>query len=93
MASDYADKKVQILAINVDEDRTEAKKLLDKLNLPKSSMDILWDTKSKVVSVYDIQSMPSSFIVDSEGIIRFIHVGFRSRDPAEWRQEIDGLRK
>jgi thiol-disulfide isomerase/thioredoxin len=91
LAADYRGKKVVIVAINVDQDRNAAKKLIAKLGLTTSPIDILWDTKSKVVSVYDIETMPSSFILDARGVIRFTHSGFHSQDPVLWRKEIESL--
>jgi cytochrome c biogenesis protein CcmG, thiol:disulfide interchange protein DsbE len=91
LAADYNGKKVRVLAINVDSNRADAKKLLGTLGLAGSNLEILWDTKSKVVSTYNVESMPSSFIVDPKGIVRFTHVGFHSQDPQIWRQEIEQL--
>jgi peroxiredoxin len=91
LAAEFKGKKVQVLAINVDEDRAAAKKLLAKLGLSSSRMEILYDPKSKVVSAYNIDNMPTSFILDSKGIIRFLHAGYHPQDPASWRQEIDRL--
>ncbi len=91
LAVDYKGKNARVVAINVDEEPAEAKKMLARLNLPPSRMDILFDSKSKVVSAYNIDTMPASFILDSKGTIRFAHKGFRETDPARWREEIDTL--
>jgi thiol-disulfide isomerase/thioredoxin len=91
LAADYKGKKIKIFAINVDQNRKEGEALLRKLGLTSSAFHILWDSKSKVVSAYNIDSMPSSFIIDSRGIIRFVHHGFRTQDPPVWRQEISSL--
>ncbi len=91
LAARYRGKNVKVLAINVDRDRRAAKKLLSRLGLTAPHLEILWDTKSKVVSAYNIEGMPSSFILDAHGIIRFKHAGFHSQDPESWRHEIDRL--
>ncbi len=93
LGGDYRGRKVQVLAINVDEDRKAAKRTLQKLGLTNSHLEILWDSKSKVVSTYNIETMPSSFILDQQGIIRFTHAGFHPHDPETWHQEIDSLLK
>ena len=87
----YKGKKVRVLAINVDPRRTPAKKLLAKLGLRSSHLEILWDSKSRVVGAYNIETMPSSFILDLHGVIRYVHSGFHTQDPGLWRQEIDSL--
>jgi len=91
LAGEYQSKKVIILAVNVDEDRTAAQKTLARLGPGASHLQVLWDTLSKTVSIYNIDSMPTSYILDQRGIIRFTHAGFHSHDPAIWRQEIDSL--
>jgi thiol-disulfide isomerase/thioredoxin len=91
LATHYKGQKVRVLAINVDHYRKPAKKLLAKLGLASPHVEILWDSKSKVVGAYNIDTMPSSFILDAHGIIRYTHSGFHSQDPEQWRQEIDRL--
>jgi thiol-disulfide isomerase/thioredoxin len=91
LAAQYKGKKVRVLAINVDPRPSPAKKLLAKLGLRSSHLEILWDSKSKAVGAYNIDTMPSSFILDSHGMIRYVHSGFHRQDPDLWRQEIDSL--
>jgi thiol-disulfide isomerase/thioredoxin len=91
LAADYKSKKLQVVAINVDTDRHAAKELLKKLGLSTPHFEILWDPKSKAVSAYNIEAMPSSFILDQKGIIRFVHVSYHEHDPATWHKEIDSL--
>jgi len=93
LASDYNGKKLKVIGINVDQDKNAAKKLISQLGLSTSSIEILWDSKSKVVNTYSIEGMPSSFIIDPKGIIRFTHIGFHHNDPETWRHEINQLNK
>lgn len=93
LARHYKGKPVRVVAINVDEDRKAAQRTLAKLNLQNASFEILWDPRSKAVSAYNVATMPGSFILDQRGIVRAIHEGFRSGDPAQWREEIDALLK
>ena len=37
--------------------------------------------------------MPSSFIIDKTGTVRFVHKGFKSGEEAQIAQEIKGLIK
>lgn len=92
LASDYKGKKFRVLAINVDSDRAAARALLSTLKLSHSSMEILWDTQSRVVSAYNIPAMPSSYLIDPQGRIRYIHAGYQPSDTAAWRKEINELR-
>ena len=91
LAEEYKKENFALLAVNVDADAVLAHKFLRTLPLPPSPMAIIWDSDSKTVSAYDPQTMPSSYIVDSQGIIRFIHSGYTSSDTAKWRQEIESI--
>ena len=90
---DEAGKNVAVIAINVDKEQFKAGTLLTKLGLQSPNMEILWDPESKAVAAYDVETMPTSFILDTRGIIRFVHSGFQNHDPEKWRKEIDGLLK
>jgi hypothetical protein len=39
------------------------------------------------------QAMPTSYIIDRSGVIRFVHFGYRENDPSEWVKEIESLLK
>jgi thiol-disulfide isomerase/thioredoxin len=93
LAAQYGLKKLRVVAINVDRERMPAKKILSQLGSNISNVEILWDSQSKVVGTYQIEGMPSSFILDPQGRIAFIHTGFHPHDPESWRQEIDRLIK
>ena len=83
--------KVRVVAINADNSRSKAAALLDTLRLEFSPMEILWDPQSRVIAAYDPPKMPSSYILDSAGVVRSIHAGFHAGDEKAWRREIDGL--
>ena len=93
LAIDEAGKNVSVIALDVDQEQNKASTLLTKLGLSSPDMEILWDWESKAVAAYNVDAMPTSFILDAQGVIRFVHSGFRNHDPEKWRQEIDGLLK
>jgi thiol-disulfide isomerase/thioredoxin len=89
LAASYKGKKVRVLAINVDKNRAAAKRLLAKLGLTAPAFELFWDTQSKAVSAFDAQTMPSSYVLDPRGIVRYVHSGYKPQDPAAWRREIN----
>ena len=91
LASEYKAKGLQIDAINIDRDRPSADKFLNRFAKEGLSLNVLFDPKARVAAAYGARALPSSYIVDSKGVIRFTHVGFRPDDPATWRREIDSL--
>lgn len=91
LARDYRDRPVAVLAVNVDEDAQAAKAVLKRLSLHRPGFRRLRDQNSRVAARYNLESMPSSFIVDAAGIVRYTHTGFRPSDPGVWRTEIESL--
>ena len=93
LAKKYADSGLTILAINQDKKRTSMQEFLGKFSVTPSNMIILTDPNSSVISQYGPRAMPTSYVIDKEGVVRYIHFGFGESDPSKWIKEIDALIK
>lgn len=94
LAKKYNDSDMVILAVNIDKKRNNVDEFLGKLPEPLSKkMFVLLDPQSKVVSSYAVRAMPTSFIIDKEETIRYVHLGFSETDPDKWITEVDSLLK
>ncbi len=91
LANEYKDHNVRVLAIILDKSLERVAGFLEKMNVDPGAVIILQDPSAKVVANYVARSMPTSFVVDHKGIIRFVHFGYDDKDPAKWRAEIDAL--
>lgn len=91
LANEYKGHRVTVVAINLDKARERVEKFLEKMKVTPAALRILMDPDGKVVSSYVARSMPSSFIIDQNGVIRFVHFGYSDKDPMKWRQEINSL--
>ena len=69
-----------ILAINsaIQDDRSDADALVQELGL---TFPILWDEDGAVTQAYQVKSLPTSFFVDKEGIIREVIIGGPMAEP------------
>jgi len=67
-------RKFIVLAINVDEDRS----ILNKLNLSQMPRNLFFDPTDKELEPYEVVSIPVTFIIDPEGIIRETITGPRN---------------
>jgi len=86
----YGDKLV-VLAVNVDEKAANMEKFLAKHAV---SFTVVRDAQQKLVAVAEPQTMPTSFILDGEGRVRFLHSGFHGEDTRkEYISEIESLLK
>jgi thiol-disulfide isomerase/thioredoxin len=55
------------------------------------SFTLAWDKEKSVAASYKPDSMPTSFVVDKQGLVRFVHPGFREGDERKIETEIKSL--
>jgi thiol-disulfide isomerase/thioredoxin len=78
MAGRLKQKGVQIIAVSVDEDKESAQTFLG--SRPSWSLTVAHDPKGKLPEALQPGKMPSSYVVDAEGIIRYVNEGFERGD-------------
>jgi len=75
----------QILAVNVDQDPEKARNFLAHTQVGYPSAT---DPKGRIPGIFGIETMPTSFLIDRSGVIRYVHHGFRKGDVAPLRERI-----
>jgi len=55
------------------------------------SFPIVWDADQSVADQYDPATMPTSYLIDRQGIVRFVHVGFTDGDDEVLRTQVELL--
>jgi len=86
--------EVTVIAVSVDEpDSTKKEQLTQFATENHAKFSIVWDKEHTAVEKYGMRSltMPSSFIVDKTGIVRFVHVGFKDGEESKVAEEVKGL--
>ena len=86
--SRYQDLGFTILAVNVDENRDEALRFLDKVPV---NYPILYDPESSVSELYEVPAMPTTVMIDRDGNARYIHYGYKPGYEAEYETQIREL--
>ena len=79
-----------LLGVNVDDDPHTALATAAKLGV---SFPVLLDTDKKVSKLYDLNTMPSTVVIDRDGKMRFLHRGYRAGTEGDYEQQIRGLLK
>ncbi|MEJ7598030.1 MAG: TlpA disulfide reductase family protein [Kofleriaceae bacterium] len=74
--------KVTFVAINVNNDKADGKKFNKKLKLANMTLVYMPEEKSGVAPRYGAETMPSSFLIDPQGVVRLVRAGFDERDAA-----------
>ena len=87
----FSDKGLVILAINVDENRSDMEDFLKK---NAANFAVVRDAGHKLVAHAGIATIPSSFLIDREGKVRFVHTGYRGTETKKkYEEEIQSLLK
>jgi cytochrome c biogenesis protein CcmG/thiol:disulfide interchange protein DsbE len=85
---EYEAKGVAVLAVNLDERRKDADAFL---GAHPHQMPVLFDPKGASPVAFGVKGMPTSFVIDRTGTIRFTHMGYTGDVDASYRQEIAQL--
>jgi len=87
----FSDKGLVIVAVNVDENRADMEAFLKK---NAANFAVLRDSAQKLVATAGIATMPSSFLIDRDGKVRFVHTGYRGAETKKkYEEEIETLLK
>ena len=85
MRSEFPATEFQIIAVNLDQKTKKALRFLSKnpIGYPSAS-----DPKGLLPDQFGVDTMPTSYLIDREGVIRYVHRGFQRGDGAKLRNEI-----
>jgi len=85
----YSDRGLLIVAVNVDEARKDMDEFL-KAN--PAGFTVVRDAAQALVAKANVGTMPSSFILDRQGKVRFVHSGFHGdKTRKQYEEEIESL--
>ena len=82
---DLGGSRFEVIAINVDERLDDALRFLEHYPM---NYDVLSDPQGATAAAYALPGMPTSFVVDPEGRVTLVHVGFRRGDMQAIRAHI-----
>lgn len=78
----------EIVAINVDENTDDARKFLQKHPV---SYPIAKDPKGILPGVFGVKAMPTSYLIDQNGVVQYVHAAFKEGDIEKIKVEIQKL--
>ena len=79
------DRDFEVLAVNLDEDPGDGSRFL--VTYPVG-YTVLSDPTGRVAKRYSLKTMPTSFLVDRSGVVRYVHKGFHAADIEKIRSRI-----
>jgi peroxiredoxin len=90
LSEKYAASGLSIVAISEDEEE-------DKDKIPGfaetygAKFKLGWDRDKSIARSYKPETMPSSFLIDKGGVVRFAHVGYHDGEETQVEKEIKEL--
>lgn len=85
---DLAGQGFAVLGVNVDRNRRDALRFLERTGV---AFPVVFDPEGQWAERYALPGMPSGYLVDREGVVRYRHVGYRERDLPALLREIEQL--
>ena len=89
LAEQYSERGVLVLALNIDGGESGYKEFIEGNPYPH----LRWarDGSGAIRDAYGVRAVPTTFIVDGEGIVRYAQVGYGSGMQEVLAQELDAL--
>jgi len=89
LAARFGPRGLVVVGINVDESKSAMQEFLRGT---PARFPVMHDAQQKLVQRVDVAAMPTSFLIDASGKVRFIHNGFHGdKTREEYVREIEGL--
>ncbi len=83
-----AAKGLEVVAVNEDEDPKGVDAFVKETAV---TFKIAFDDKQLAAEAFGVETMPSSFVLDRKGVIRYVHAGYHPDDSATIEAEITEL--
>jgi thiol-disulfide isomerase/thioredoxin len=88
LESIYRKRGLTVVAVDLDHDHDDAQRFLRTF---RPNFKVIFDPRGALAQRFDVSGMPSSFLIDRQGKVRFTHVGFRLNERAEYEREVRAL--
>ena len=82
---EFADDPVQFLAISIDVVEEDAWDFLKRYSV---DYPVVIDTEGDIARMFAVDGMPSGYLLDAEGRVREIHIGFKRGDELKLAESI-----
>ena len=89
LAREYGNKPVVVLAINVEGSATSYREFIREHDYPY----LQWarDSSGQIARDYRVRGIPLTYILDDQGVVRHVHVGYGSGLGKTLAREIEAL--
>lgn len=82
--------KFEVIAVNLDSERADAEEMLNMLN---AKFRVAFDAEGQTPEMFNVQAMPSSFLIDPQGKVISVFEGFDAQHRMEIERQIQNQLK
>ena len=86
----YGDQGLRVVGVNKDVTGSDAERFLSRV---KVSFPLVADRDDAIAKAFDVQAMPSGYLIDRKGVVRYVHRGFTDETASALTHEIEALLK
>lgn len=91
LARAYKGRNVVFVAVNIDKELAKGKAFVAEAKL--GAMQAVYEPDGATVESYEPPTMPTTYVIDGRGIVRFRHEGYRAGDEKALAAKLDALLK
>ena len=88
MQDAYGQQGLVVIAVDAERNRRDAEKFLEKF---RPTFDVRFDPMGELAERFHVQGMPTGFVIDRDGVVRFTHIGFRPVDRGAYENQFRQL--
>jgi peroxiredoxin len=85
---EYRDYGFTVLGVNLDENRDQADRLLDKIPV---TFPVLFDPQNSTSETYGVDAMPTTVLIDRNGVVRHHHRGYKDGYMDKYEDQVKAL--
>jgi cytochrome c biogenesis protein CcmG/thiol:disulfide interchange protein DsbE len=88
MQEKHGKRGFRVIGVNKDVSVADARRFLRQVPV---SFTLVHDGGDKLAQAFDVKAMPSGYLVDRRGVVRYVHRGFTSASEAALEREVSSL--
>ena len=77
-----------LLGVNIDDNSSKAMDMVEELGV---SFPVLFDSRKEVSKLYEVDAMPVTVLIDREGTVRYVHLGYKPGYEVKYLDQIRSL--
>jgi thiol-disulfide isomerase/thioredoxin len=88
LSREYRPRGVEIVAVNLDRHQKDAAAFLA---VRPHEMLVVFDPRARMLEAFGAAGIPSSYLIDRQGTVRYRHSGYTAATDAQYRRQLDLL--